>query len=89
MELYDHLQRLEAMGDPIKVGLVGCGQMGSGLVHVTNQMKGMNTVAISDLDISRPLKTFRKIGVPDEKNLRHPQCRRSGRCAGAGQSAGD
>ncbi len=67
MQLYDHLLKREAMGKPIRVGLVGCGQMGSGMVHVTNQMKGMKTVAIADMDIERPLKTFRKIGVPEEQ----------------------
>jgi len=66
MELYNHLRKLEAVGKPIRVGLVGCGQMGSGMVHVINQMKGMKTVAIADMDVERPLKTFRKISVPEE-----------------------
>lgn len=65
MELYDRLLQREAQGNPIRVGLVGCGQMGSGMVHVTNQMAGMKTLAISDIDVNRPLKTFRKIGVPE------------------------
>ena len=67
MELYENLQKLEALGDPIRVGLVGCGQMGSGLVHVTNQMAGMKTVAIADIDVNRPLKTFKKIGVSEDQ----------------------
>ncbi len=66
MELYDHLRKLEAADDPIKVGLVGCGQMGSGMVHVTNQMAGMKTVAIADIDVNRPLKTFKKLGLAEE-----------------------
>lgn len=66
MELYNHLQKLEAMGNPIRMALVGCGQMGSGLVHMTKQMAGMNTVAIADIDTARPLKAFRAIGVPEE-----------------------
>jgi predicted homoserine dehydrogenase-like protein len=65
MEIYEHLQRLEAEGDPIRVGLVGCGQMGSGLVHVTNQTAGMQTVAISDIDVSRPLATLAAMGIPE------------------------
>ena len=64
MELYNHLRKLEAVGEPIRVGLVGCGQMGSGMVHVINQMKGMKPVNIADMDVERPLKTFRKIGIP-------------------------
>ena len=64
MEIYEHLQHLEAEGEPIRVGLVGCGQMGTGLVHVTNQTVGMNTMAISDIDVSRPLAALAGIGVP-------------------------
>jgi predicted homoserine dehydrogenase-like protein len=64
MELLGHLQRLEAAGDPIQVGLVGCGQMGSGLVHLVHSMAGMDIVAIADVDVNRPLSTFKEIGVP-------------------------
>jgi predicted homoserine dehydrogenase-like protein len=64
MEIFEHLQRLEAEGDRIRVGLVGCGQMGSGLVHVTNQTAGMQTVVISDVDVDRPLATLEAMGVP-------------------------
>ena len=63
MEIFEHLQRLEADGDPIHVGLVGCGQMGSGLAHVTNRIVGMNTVAISDIDVNRPLATLAEMGI--------------------------
>lgn len=64
METYKLLQRREAEGNPIRVGLVGCGQMGSGLVHVTNrQMAGMTTMAIADIDVERPLGVFASLGV--------------------------
>ena len=66
MEIYERLQQRAAEGNPIHVGLVGCGQMGSGLAHVTHQMAGMETVVISDIDVNRPLSTFRALGVPDE-----------------------
>jgi predicted homoserine dehydrogenase-like protein len=64
VEIYEHLQRLEAEKNPIRIGLVGCGQMGSGLIHVTNQTKGMQTQAISDIDVNRPLATLEAMGVP-------------------------
>jgi len=67
MEIYEHLQRREAENDSIRIGLVGCGQMGSGLVHVTNQMVGMDTMAISDIDVDRPLATLRAIGIPESE----------------------
>jgi len=67
MELYKHLLKRETEGNPIRVGLVGCGQMGSGMVHVTNKMAGMNTVAISDIDVNRPLIELKSIGVPESQ----------------------
>lgn len=65
MQLLDHLQKREATGKPIRVGLVGCGQEGSGMVHVTHNMAGMETFAIADLDVKRPLKTLADLGVPE------------------------
>lgn len=65
MEIYERLQQLEADGKAIRIGLVGCGQMGSGLVHVTNQMKGMETRAISDIDINRPLAVLQEMGISE------------------------
>lgn len=67
MEIFEHLQRLEAENDPIRVGLVGCGQMGSGLAHVTKQIVGMDTVVISDIDVSRPLATMAAMGIPESE----------------------
>jgi predicted homoserine dehydrogenase-like protein len=39
--------------------------MGSGLVHVTQQMAGMATKAISDIDADRPLATLKSLDVPE------------------------
>jgi predicted homoserine dehydrogenase-like protein len=65
MEIYERLQKRAAEGKPILVGLVGCGQMGSGLAHVTHQMAGMEAVVLSDIDVNRPLATFQALGVSD------------------------
>lgn len=67
MEIYENLQQRQADGNPIRVGLVGCGQMGSGLVHVTNQMVGMDTIAISDIDVNRPLAALKTMGIPQSE----------------------
>jgi predicted homoserine dehydrogenase-like protein len=64
MELNKHLQQLQADGNPIQVGLVGCGQMGSGMVHLVHKMAGMDIMAVADVDIRRPVATFKEIGVP-------------------------
>ena len=65
MELLEHLRKRQADGRPIRVGLVGCGQEGSGMVHVTRQMAGLETFAIADNDLTRPLRTLRSLGIPD------------------------
>jgi len=65
MEIYDRLRKLAAENNPIRVGLVGCGQMGSGMMHVTHQMAGMETVAIADINPNLPLATLHELGVPD------------------------
>lgn len=63
MELYEQLQKKESEGRPIRLGLVGCGQMGSGLVHVTGQMAGLTTRAISDIDPQRPLDVYESLEI--------------------------
>ncbi len=65
MELLEHLRKRQADGRPIRVGLVGCGQEGSGMVHVTRQMAGLETLAIADIDLARPLHTLSSLGIPD------------------------
>ncbi len=65
MELLGHLRKRQAEGRPIRVGLVGCGQEGSGMVHVTRQMAGLETFAIADLDLARPLHVLQTLGIPE------------------------
>ena len=65
METLEHLQRREQEGKPIIAGLVGCGQMGSGMVHVTNRMAGMDTKAVADLDPNRAIAALTELGVTE------------------------
>jgi predicted homoserine dehydrogenase-like protein len=65
MELLAHLRKRQAEGRPIRVGLVGCGQEGSGMVHVTRQMVGLETFAIADIDLSRPLHVLQQLNIPE------------------------
>jgi predicted homoserine dehydrogenase-like protein len=66
MQLNDHLREREAEGNPILVGLVGCGQMGSGLMHVMHAMAGMEAAVVSDIDVNRPLAALQAMGIPRE-----------------------
>jgi predicted homoserine dehydrogenase-like protein len=67
VEILERLQQRQKSGNPIRVGLVGCGHMGSGLVHVTHQMAGMDTVAIADIAPARARETLHKLGLSDDQ----------------------
>ena len=62
MELVSKLRQRAADGDPIRIGIVGCGQMGSGLAHTINNVVGMRVAAIADLDAQRGVATFGDMG---------------------------
>lgn len=62
----EHLRQREKEGRRICVGVVGCGQMGSGMVHVSHQMPGMRIKALADLDLERPKRTLAALRVPDQ-----------------------
>jgi predicted homoserine dehydrogenase-like protein len=65
MELHEHLQKREAAGNPIRLGLVGCGQEGSGMVHLTRRMAGLDTRVIADIITERPVATLKASGVAE------------------------
>ena len=67
MELVSKLRKRAADGDPIRVGIVGCGQMGSGLAHAINNIEGMRVAAIADVDVGRGTRTYAEMGrAPDD-----------------------
>ncbi|MBC7237146.1 MAG: hypothetical protein H5T69_14995, partial [Chloroflexi bacterium] len=68
MELYKELQRRATEGRPIAIGLVGCGQMGSGFVHATGvgpngPIIGMETRAIADVQVERAVGVLIELGI--------------------------
>src|SRR4051812_36617311 len=46
--LHRRLEQLEKQGKPIRVGLVGCGRMGAGVINQIGQARGMRVVAVAD-----------------------------------------
>jgi predicted homoserine dehydrogenase-like protein len=58
----DRLEGLERRGTPIRVGLVGAGQMGRGLIAQVRGIPGMEVVATADLDLERAMGAFRDGG---------------------------
>jgi predicted homoserine dehydrogenase-like protein len=62
MELVSRLREREASSRPIRVGVIGCGQMGSGLAHTINNITGMRISAIADIAVDRAVDTFIQMG---------------------------
>lgn len=63
MELLKKLEERQKTGNNIRIGLVGCGQMGSGMVHIVNKMPGVQMCVISDIDPNRPLQALASLGI--------------------------
>lgn len=63
MELIKKLNRRAVLNSPISVGIIGCGQMGSGLAHTINNINGMKVSAIADINPDLGVKTFVDMGI--------------------------
>ncbi len=62
--LNSELEQREASGKPVRVGLVGAGQMGTDVVATTREMKGVRVVVTADIDLDRARDAYR-IGQVD------------------------
>lgn len=67
MSLFDQLVERERSGTPIRVGLVGAGQMGTGLVNQVAGMQGMHITAIADISLDRARGALVAAGVAPEQ----------------------
>ena len=47
--LYDRLNRLEEIGEPINVGIIGAGTFGTQIISRVCRMNGMRIAASADL----------------------------------------
>lgn len=56
-------ERQRRVGRPIRVGLVGAGQMGRGFVAQVRRIDGMEVVAIADIAVERAIAAFEATGV--------------------------
>lgn len=67
MSLNRSLRRLEAEGRPIRIGLIGAGQMGSSLISVIDGLPGMRVVAVADTTEARARDGCLRAGVAPER----------------------
>ncbi len=59
------LARERATGRPVRVGVVGAGQMGSGLVAQINRVPGLFMSAVADIDVTRAERALAGAGCDD------------------------
>jgi len=64
--LHEDLARREAEGRPVRVGLIGAGQMGTDVVATSRTMTGLQVVAAADLDLARAIDSYRIAGIDAE-----------------------
>ena len=64
--LHEELRAREAEGRPVRVGLIGAGQMGTDVVATTRMMAGLQVVVTADIDIARAVDAYRIAQVDAE-----------------------
>ena len=57
------IAREKELGRPVRVGLAGAGQMGSGLAAQIGKIPGMSLVACADIDIGRAENALNLAGI--------------------------
>jgi predicted homoserine dehydrogenase-like protein len=62
----DLARRLESTGKPIRIGLIGCGEMGTDIVTQCQQMTGITVAAISELNLDRGRQALKIAGRSDD-----------------------
>ena len=67
LNMNQKLIKREEQGKIIKVGVVGAGQMGRGMVTQMVLMKGITPAIVSDIKIENAVHAFKYAGVPDEQ----------------------
>ena len=60
------LAQRAAENNPIRVGIIGAGKFGAGLVAQLSQMRGMVTSAIADIDLAHATGAYTVSNVPPD-----------------------
>ena len=64
------IAREKELGRPVRVGLAGAGQMGSGLAAQIGKIPGMSLVACADIDMGRAENALKLAGIEHVKHNR-------------------
>lgn len=79
------LQELEQKGTIIKVGLVGAGQMGRGMVSQIESMAGMRVVITADIQLDNVTSAYTKSGVAISDIIKTDQAAEASEAVKAGK----
>ncbi len=72
MNLLAELEKRRQSKSPIRVGLVGVGQMGAGFIAQIGQMHGMDVIAAADIDLQRAFTAFYNSGLSEDEIVTLP-----------------
>lgn len=64
--LFRHLQRLESRGKPIRVGVIGVGFMGKGLVYQLSRMPGMTPALLVTRTLEHAISAYNACGIASD-----------------------
>jgi predicted homoserine dehydrogenase-like protein len=64
--LNEELKERGRQGRPVRIGLVGAGQMGVDVAATVARMQGVDIVAAADIDLDRARRSFETAGLPGE-----------------------
>jgi predicted homoserine dehydrogenase-like protein len=67
MNLHKKLLERDAVGKPLRVGLIGAGKFGSMFLAQAQRTRGLHVLGIADLDPARAKEALVRVGWPAEK----------------------
>jgi len=82
--LNEELAARAAAGKPVRIGMIGAGQMGVDVVAQVGMMKGINVVAVADIDMKRAQEAFR-IGMLQGEAVEAGSARQADAAVAAGK----
>jgi predicted homoserine dehydrogenase-like protein len=82
--LNEELAARAAAGKPVRIGMIGAGQMGVDVVAQVGMMKGIDVVAVADIDTKRAQEAFR-IGMLQGEIVEAGTARQADKAVAAGK----
>ncbi len=67
MNLYDSLRAMDAVGRPVRIGVIGAGKFASMFLAQARVTPGLHIVSVCDLDLERARDTLGRAGWPEEQ----------------------